>query len=100
MDGFILKLPDTLRDPPAPTVKVVAVAVAEPKSSAAQTAAVVIVRFIPELITAVSVDVGTCPRLQVAVAQLVPAVAVLVCAFELNEIKINRRGKMNLIGSD
>lgn len=84
--GLIDKLPVvplTTRLPPAPMVSVVAVAVALPIVSDPQTAAVPIVRFTPELITASSLEVGTCPRLQVAPAQVVPALAVLVAAIAL-----------------
>jgi hypothetical protein len=92
--GLIDKFPVVpliTRLPPDPTVSVVAVAVALPIVSDPQTAAVPIVRLTPELMTASSLDVGTCPRLQVAPAQVVPADAVLVAAiaFELQQSNIS-----------
>jgi hypothetical protein len=60
--GLIDKLPVvplTTRLPPAPIVNVVAVAVALPMVSEPQTAAVPIVKLMPELITTSSLEVGT-----------------------------------------
>ena len=68
------------RLPPDPIVSVVAPLVLLPIASEPQTAAVPIVRFTPELITASSLEVGTWPRLHVAPAQVVPAEAVFVAA--------------------
>ena len=48
------------------------------------------VRFTFELITASSEDVGTCPKLQVAPAQVEPAEAVLVCDRPLSEAEKNK----------
>jgi hypothetical protein len=85
LPGLTVKLPVpppavvTLKLPPVPTAKVVVVAVALPMVREAQTAAVVMVRLTPELMTASSALVGT-PALQVAVAQFDPAVAVVVTA--------------------
>src|SRR6266571_8884497 len=92
--GLIDKLPVvplTTRLPPAPIVSVVAVAVALPMVSEPQTAAVPIVRLTPELMTASSLEVGTCPRLHVAPAHVVPADAVLVAAiaFECQQSRIS-----------
>jgi len=61
-------------------VRVVAVAVAFPIVSDPHTAAELIDRLMPELMTASSEDVGTCPRLQVAASHVVPAEAVFVAA--------------------
>ena len=64
---------------PALMVRVVAVTVAFPIVSEPHTALELIVRLIPELMTASSEARGTCPRLHVAPSQVAPAVAVLVC---------------------
>jgi len=65
---------------PLAIVSVVAVAVAFPIVSDPHTAAELIDRLTPELMTASSEEVGTCPRLQVAASHVVPAEAVLVTA--------------------
>src|ERR1041385_3477394 len=90
MDKFPV-VPLITRLPPDPIVSVVAVAVALPIVSEPQTAAVPIVKLTPELMTASSLEVGTCPRLHVAPAQVVPAEAVLVAAiaFEFQQSKIS-----------
>ena len=83
MLGFSVRAPVVpliTRLPPEPIVRVVFDPVALPRASDPQTAAVPIVRLTPELITASSPDVGTCPRLQVAPAQVAPALAVFVAA--------------------
>src|SRR6266571_6544425 len=99
--GLMDKLPVvplTTRLPPAPMVSVVAVAVTLPIVSEPHTAAVPIVRFTPELMTASSLEVGTCPRLHVAPAQVEPAEAVLVAAiaFELQQSSISGKATQRI----